>query len=180
METVAETDRETRFVALAGHVGEPLRRYVVRRCAPDSVDDVLADVFLVLWRRLDDVPADDPLPWSYGVARRCLANAVRSRRRQLHLVERLHAEPPPAYDRHDEEDHGDDVRRALAQLGDLDREVVMLWAWEGLPPREIALVTGLTPNAVSIRLHRAKARLADVLRKDPESAGQEPGEGRRP
>lgn len=174
---MAETDRETRFVALAREVGEPLRRYVVRRSAPDGVDDVLSETFLVLWRRLDDVPADDPLPWTYGVARRCLANAGRSRRRQLHLVERLRAEPVPATEPADD---GADVRRALAQLGDLDREVVMLWAWEALPPREIAVVTGLTPNAVSIRLHRAKARLADVLRKDPGAAGQEPREGRRP
>ena len=39
----------------------------------------------------------------------------------------------------------------------------MLWAWEELAPREIATVTGLTANAVSIRLHRAKKRLAAEL-----------------
>ena len=80
METVSEADRETRFARLAHEVGEPLRRYVVRRVPAAAVDDVLADTFLALWRRLDDVPEDDPLPWAYAVARGCLANARRARR----------------------------------------------------------------------------------------------------
>ena len=42
-----------------------------------------------------------------------------------------------------------------------------LWAWEELAPREIALVLGVTPNAVSIRLHRAKGRLRELLAVEP-------------
>ncbi len=182
METVQPTDQEARFGALARQVGEPLRRYVARRAPADAVDDVLADAFLVLWRRLGDVPSDDPLPWAYAVARGCLANAARSRRRQLSLVERIgRLDPPRPADSPDEHP---EVHDALAGLRDLDREVVTLWAWEGLAPRDIAAVTGLTANAVSIRLHRAKQRLAEALAatpgKDGAPAGQEPGEGRRP
>ena len=61
------------------------------------------------------------------------------------------------------------------------REVLRLWAWEELAPREIAVVLGTTPNAVSIRLHRAKARLRDELaRKDPARAGHlQQRQGRR-
>ncbi len=95
METVSEAEREIRFTRLAHEVGEPLRRYVVRRAPVAAVDDVLADTFLVLWRRLDDLPGDDPLPWAYAVARRCLANAHRSARRQLSLVERIGRLDPP-------------------------------------------------------------------------------------
>ena len=194
METVPDQDpavgvppgrraREERFAEVAHAVADPLRRYVVRRAPAHEVDDVLADAFLVLWRRLDDVPTDDPLPWAYAVARRCLANLERSRRRRTGLVERIvRLDPPevltPAAEPDDEQRA--DVRAALATLGELDREVVMLWAWEGLAPREIALATDLSANAVSIRLHRARKKLADRLRKDPASAGQEPGEGRKP
>ena len=142
------------------------------------VDDVLAEAFLVRWRRRDDVPLDDPLPWAYGVARRCLANAQRRARRQLSVVERIgRLDPPlpePADDEHPE------LQAALEVLPALDREVVTLWAWEELAPREIAAVTGLSANAVSIRLHRAKKRLAAELdRKNAGDAGQQPGDGRR-
>jgi RNA polymerase sigma-70 factor (ECF subfamily) len=56
----------------------------------------------------------------------------------------------------------------------------MLWAWEGLAPREIATVTGLTPNAVSIRLHKAKKALAAALGKTAPHAGHKRDTERRP
>ncbi|KAA1419079.1 sigma-70 family RNA polymerase sigma factor [Nocardioides humilatus] len=177
---MASTERETRFRGVAHAVGDPLRRYVLRRVPADAVDDVLADVFLVLWRRLDDVPTDDPLPWAYGVARGCVANAQRAARRRLSLVERITRLDPPRPNVEDDDPDHADLREALDRLPTLDREVVTLWAWEGLAPREIATVTGLSANAVSIRLHRAKQRLAlDLGRKSPGAAGQKPGEGRR-
>lgn len=167
---------EDRFEELSAEVSAPLHRYVARRVRPADVDDVLADVSVVLWRRLAEVPAD-PLPWCYGVARRVLANHRRGDQRRLRLADRLRAEP--SYTPEDP-DHAD-VHAALATLRELDREVVRLWAWEQLEPREIAAVTGLTPNAVSIRLHRARQKMAEQLRKNPAPAGHEPddrGSGR--
>jgi len=166
---------EERFTTLMHDVGEPLRRYVVRRVAADQVDDVLADVFLVVWRRLDDVPADEVLPWCYGVAHLCVANAHRSTRRRLELVDKLQREgrstPPP--------DDDPDLAEALEQLSDLDRELIRLWAWERLQPVEIGAVVGLSANAVSLRLSRARRRLHELLRQDPVDAGQKQGESRR-
>jgi RNA polymerase sigma-70 factor (ECF subfamily) len=178
VETVPETDRQTQFERLAHDIAAPLRRYVVRRAPADAVDDIVADVLLVLWRRLDDVPADDPVPWTYAVARGCLANSRRTTRRQLRLVDRISRLDPPR-DRPEDADHPE-VHAALATLGELDREVVRLWAWEGLAPREIAVVTGLSANAVSIRLHKARKRLAASLGKSDVSAGQVPDTERRP
>ena len=73
--------RERRFEAVAREVYEPLQRYLRRRANADDAGDVLADSLLTIWRRIDDVPADDPLPWCYGVARRSLANHRRGRSR---------------------------------------------------------------------------------------------------
>jgi RNA polymerase sigma factor (sigma-70 family) len=184
-EQEARRMRRARFEGLAHLVVEPLHRYLLRRTGADMVDDVLSETMLVLWRRLDDVPGlgegaepepGDVLPWCYGVARGCLANARRADGRRLRLVERLirSQEEAPA----GAVDHSE-LHAALGDLGALDREVVRLWAWEGLAPRQIAEATGLTPNAVSIRLHRAKARLADRLgRKDAEPTGHKRDEGR--
>lgn len=187
METLPETGpgtvtREDRFTVLAEHVAEPLRRYVVRRTDPETAQDVLADTLLVLWRRLDHVPADDPLPWCYGVARRCLANASRSSRRQLRLVERLAQQPLPSLPAADPTDRDEELHRALDLLSVRDREIVRLWAWEELQPQEIAVVLGITANAASIRLHRARKKLLALLdagRKDAGAPGQEEIEERR-
>ena len=146
-----------RFEQLVAQVYEPVQRYLLRRTDPATADDVLGDVLLVLWRRLDDVPVDSPLPWTYGVARKCLANCRRAAVRQEQLVRRVAAERPV-------EDDGDDrLAEALARLPEDDRELLRLWAWEQLPPREIATVLGVSANAAAIRLHRAKKRLKHLL-----------------
>ena len=87
--------RKERFEAVARTILEPLRRYLARRTDPATADDVLAETLLVCWRRLDDLP-DDPLPWSYGVARNCLANAERGVRRQQRLASKIAVVDPPA------------------------------------------------------------------------------------
>ncbi len=166
--TASPADRQDRFSSVAAQVYEPLQRYLRRRVDDDLAEDVLADVLLVLWRRLDEIPADAALPWTYGVARRCLANAVRGAQRQDRLVARLAAERPtqPGGSSYDEALHV-----ALASASDADRELLRLWAWEQLAPREIAVVLELSANAVSIRLHRALKRLREQLRKDDRPAG---------
>ncbi|MDC5696559.1 sigma-70 family RNA polymerase sigma factor [Intrasporangium calvum] len=177
---MSDTDATARFTVLAREVALPLRRYVARRVDPASVDDVVSDVFLVLWRRLSDVPAEDPLPWTYAVARGCLANRRRSAARHLRLVDRLARSRTKSPSPGEGPGEHADVHAALAGLRELDREIVMLWAWEGLPPKEIAAVTGLTANAVSIRLHRAKKELARRIGKTGPIGGQIPDEERRP
>ncbi len=152
--------RRARFETLAAEVYEPLQRYVRRRTVDSSVDDVVSDTMLVCWRRLDDVPADAKVAWTLGVARRCLANDRRSANRQQRVGLRLAEQPPPAPEPPDVDV---DLQSALRGLAELDREIVLLWAWEGLEPRDIALAVDLTANAVSIRLHRAKKRLAEQI-----------------
>ena len=104
------------------------------------------------------------------------ANTRRSGRRHLELIDKVtRLDPPRSYEA---PESYDDVHNALAQLSDLDRELVQLWAWEGLPPRDIAASLGMTANAVSIRLTRAKHKLAELLRKNADPSGHEPDEGR--
>ena len=55
------------------------------------------------------------------------------------------------------------LRDAMARLTPPEAEALTLWAWEGLAPAEIAVALGVTPNAVSIRLHRAKIHLREAL-----------------
>jgi RNA polymerase sigma-70 factor (ECF subfamily) len=163
--------RRHRFEDLVAEVYEPIQRYVRRRADPGDMDDIVSETMLTLWRRLDDVPAD-ALAWTYGVARRQLANHRRAARRHLRLVRRADREPPPPQ----ASDHPLDpeLYTALSALKEADRELLHLWAWERLEPAEIAVVLGLTPNAASIRLHRAKKRLGELLeiaRKDEALAG---------
>ena len=70
--------------------------YVRRRAKPDLVEDVVAETFLVAWRRLDEVPVD-ARPWLLGVARKTLATQRRSGARQRSLLTKLEAAPGPRH-----------------------------------------------------------------------------------
>lgn len=184
---VVQTDLERRkqFEAVVDVVYEPLQRYLGRRAQPADVSELLNDALLVIWRRLDSVPLDDPLPWSYGVAKGCLANHRRGAQRRLRLVSRVidrgpsdsfaPRAPGPEFDH-------PQLETALYELDESDRELVRLWAWEQLGPREIAVVLDTTSNAVSLRLTRVKKKIVSSMeRQELAAAGQEGlGHGRVP
>jgi RNA polymerase sigma-70 factor (ECF subfamily) len=154
----ADPSRRDRFSTIFSLTYEPLQRYVRRRGGGADTDDIVAETLTVVWRRLDDIPADAELPWTIGVARRCLANHRRTEQRRTTLVERVAAhliEPAAVVD--------DELDLAMGQLDADQRELLHLWAWEGFAPREIAVVLGITANAASIRLHRARRDLAALL-----------------
>lgn len=168
-----DTERRTRFEAVAGEVYEPLQRYLRRRAPIDDAEEAFADALLTIWRRIDDVPSDAVLPWCYGVAKRALANRRRATGRRLRLADRLAAEPPVTRtgDPSDSVEFAD-VQAAFERLNESDREVLELWAWEELEPREIAAVLETTPNAISLRLQRAKQRLSrEMERQSAASSG---------
>lgn len=183
---MATTDLQStaRFERCYALARDPLARYLGRRAAPDAVEDLFAEVMTVAWRRVADIPDGSELPWLYGVARRVLANHRRASGRFGRLLERLAVvergvDPGPA----PVADGDPELVMALARLSATDAEVLRLWAWEELAPGEIAAVLGISPNAASIRLHRAKGRLRDALedhrRKVPAVAGHQPGVERK-
>ena len=172
-----DESRRERFERIAPGLIEPLRRYLARRTDPDTAEDVLAETLRVCWRRVLELP-EDPLPWAYGVAANCLRNAQRSARRAQRLAAKVAALDPPTATV--PEDDGDPaVALALARLREDDAELLRLWAWEDLAPAQIAVALGISANAVSIRLHRARERLRDELRKVDAAAGHEGSTDRR-
>jgi RNA polymerase sigma-70 factor (ECF subfamily) len=157
-----DLERRVRFEAMFDRDHDAVRSYVVRRSAGIVVDDVVADTFLVAWRRLEDVP-EPPLPWLLGVARRVIADQGRAARRRRSLTARLVREPlapglwsPPA-------GLSTELTEALRALTEAEREALLLVAWDGLPPRHAAVVAGCSNAAFRVRLHRARRRVAAQL-----------------
>ena len=142
---------EARFREVFSHLSA-VTAYARRRGSRDP-DAIAAEAMTIAWRRLDDVPADDPLPWLYGTARNLvLAEARRSTPAGAAAGDVAHVDQPlveldPTLD------------RALRGLSQLDREAVLLVAWEDLTPAQAAKVLGISPVAFRVRLLRARRRL---------------------
>jgi RNA polymerase sigma-70 factor, ECF subfamily len=165
-ETPGEEARNADFARVVRTHRPKLLRYALRRLEDGhSVEDAVAETFVVAWRRWAEKPPDhEELFWLYGIERLVLSNAQRSQRRRLRLYGRL------AWEREDESDAPrfteSDVE-ALVQRMELldedDRELLRLAYWERLTHRGIGLVVGCTENAAEIRLRRARGRLRDGL-----------------
>src|SRR3954470_19246687 len=89
--------RRERHDALFAAHHDAVWRYAVRRVGAPAADDVVAETFLVAWRRLDAVPAHE-LAWLLGVARKVVSNQQRGERRRARLSLRLAHEPAAAAD----------------------------------------------------------------------------------
>jgi RNA polymerase sigma-70 factor, ECF subfamily len=164
-----EIEQRRRLERVFAEHAAAVRAYAARRIAADVVDDVTSDVFVVAWRRLDELP-EDALAWLLACARRIIANQRRSARRWAALRDRLnHERTEPAEFTTTDSALGD----ALATLSPGDREVLMLVAWEGLDARRAAAVIGCSERAFAMRLHRARGRLALAMKRlDPAGTDQ--------
>jgi len=154
---------EARLVALYEEHGRDVLAYALRRVAdPEDAADAVAETFLVAWRRVAEVPpGEEARLWLYGVARLTLANQHRGERRRARLAERLRAELATATQ--PAAQPAGPVLRALAGLGDEDRELLLLAGWEELAPKQIARVLGISAVAARSRLHRARRRLRRAM-----------------
>lgn len=138
--------------------------YAARRVGSGSADDIAAEVFTVAWRRFDDLP-DDPLPWLLTTARLTCLNELRGRRRADGAAARFAGELA-VLQQAAETDHtvDPDLVRALGELSDTDRELILLVAWEDLSHRQIAEVLGTSATNVTLRLFRARRRIARLMK----------------
>jgi RNA polymerase sigma-70 factor (ECF subfamily) len=137
----------------------PVGAYLLARADRDLASEAISKTFEVAWRRIADMP-QEPLPWLLGVARKVLADLRRTQGRQDALVERIAASSPDATGDHADGLIGrEGVLAALGRLTDLQQEVLLLIAWDGLAQREAATVLGCSRGAVALRVHRARRRL---------------------
>ncbi|NNN00769.1 MAG: sigma-70 family RNA polymerase sigma factor [Acidimicrobiaceae bacterium] len=156
---------DDRFASLVRVHSPAVGNYLRRRLYPltrSDLDDLVEETFIVVWRRIDDIPPQAELAWIIGVARNVLRNARRSKQRRSRFESSL----TPRADDSSAEDYviGDSsVREALLKLSEEDREIVMLNAWDGLDTTAIASVLQTTTNAAAVRLTRAQARFRDAF-----------------
>lgn len=150
--------------------GPVVHRYCLRRLSIADANDAVAEVFLVAWRRIDDIPGgEETLPWLLGVARNATRNHRRSVRRFERLTARIGDEPiasePGPEARVVRSSEYEEVALALATLRPLDQEVIRLRAWEELTAPQIAMVLGCSVAAAEKRIGRASARLAAAVKR---------------
>lgn len=164
----SDDDRDARIEALFGTYAGAVLAYAMRRgTSRAEAEEVLAETFLIAWRHWQDIPSGE-LPWLLAVARNVVANQTRSHKRQAALMARAMQTALTQEARSDPMESAvlsGEVRDALMKLSETDREALLLVAWEGLTHDEAAEVLGLSREAFTRRVGRARSRLRWLLEK---------------
>jgi RNA polymerase sigma-70 factor (ECF subfamily) len=178
---------------IAASVADPLRfaeifdrhhaavfGFAARRVGHDQAAEVASETFLRAFARRGTYRRDagDALPWLYGIASNLVLHERRRFARYLTAVQRVGAEPAPEPDgglaavdrRLDAPADWARMRAALLALGDVDRELLLVVAWDELSYAEAAAVLDLPVGTVRSKLNRAKARLRELLAADGRTA----------
>jgi RNA polymerase sigma-70 factor (ECF subfamily) len=158
-----------RFAGVFDRHYAPIAGFLRRRVERTLADELAADTFL---RAFDgrggyDVSRPDARPWLFGIATRLLARHRRTEVRQLRaftragrlVVDERGFEDVDA--RLDAAAASPVLAAALAELGAVDREVLLLFAWAELSYEEISLALEIPVGTVKSRLPRAR----DVVRR---------------
>jgi RNA polymerase sigma factor (sigma-70 family) len=173
--------RADRFGVLYESLYPSVYAFVLRRLVgpSDDASDITAEIFTIVWRQLDRLPAppEDRL-WIFGVARRVLGRHQRSLWRRSKLLRRLEGEASLGRRIEDSSERTltdrELVQAAVARLKPSDRDVLSLVLWERLSHSEAAQVLGCSANAVGLRLHKARSRLRQELALDQQRSAELP------
>jgi len=138
--------------------------YVAYRIGDGAdAEDVTSATFerALRYRASFDPRRGDAVSWLIGIARRCIADSMQHRELPSDDL------PEQSAEGHEELVLNQlDLRVAVAQLGDRDRELVALRFGADLSASQIAEILELKTNAVEVALHRALARLRRALETD--------------
>jgi len=130
-----------------------------------SAEDAAQEVFAVACRDLRSLRDRDKFgPWLGGICRNVCRQMLRVKCRTAPLPEEPAADS--ADGQSDQNEQSDAVRRAVWNLPDGERELVVMRYFNGFSQAKISQVLDLTPAAVNGRLTRAKRRIAEWLKQE--------------
>ncbi len=151
------------FCSLYGEYKDKLYRYALYRLGdPTDAEDAVSDCVLAAWQSIGSLRSGKAFgSWIFRILSNCCASKIKEMISTRENLERIYnAGPgnitvPPSL--------STELAEALAQLGDDERDIVLLSIIGGLSSTEIASMTDLAPGSVRSKLSRSLAKMREFL-----------------
>lgn len=161
------------FEQLFNNHSHSVRAFIWRRSngldtGISSADDIEADVWSIAWARRDAAPtqSDFELAWLFQISRHVLANHIRKSDTRRKISNTFHPDEITSLAADSLVLLNDEIAEVFSILSASEREVIALTVWEDLKPAQISLVLGISANAVSIRLNKARKKISEYLERN--------------
>jgi len=145
---------------------------------PMVADEITADVFYRAWTQRAEIREETVRAYLFTIARNRFVDMKRAGRWLVPLDETVE-DPATAVERRVAA--SSELERVLELLGSLaepERAALQLRSQEGLPYEAIGAALGISPGAAKVRVHRARMKLAQALKPEPQEVEHDSGPGR--
>jgi RNA polymerase sigma-70 factor (ECF subfamily) len=138
-----------------------LYRFVLKNLKEDAAtEDIIQDTFEKLWVKLEEVSALKVKSYLFTTAYHTMIDYIRKEKRNI-MVD------PFTLNKESEANHysdlGEVLDRAVQNLPEDQKAVVMLRDYEGYSYREISEITGLSEAQVKVYIYRARVYLKTYI-----------------
>lgn len=132
-------------------------------------DDILQETFLKAWKNIDRFQGSSSVyTWLYSIARNLCIDEFRKRKYEKNISLIPVEEHPLTSDPSGADDSREELqllKKAVEELPEMFRSIIILKSIDGLTYPEISEVTGVNEQTLKNRMFRAKKELAGILKK---------------
>lgn len=131
----------------------------------DDANDITLETFERAWLSDSEIRTETVKAYLFTIARNRFLDKWKKRKRHAPLNDAIPDTTPSPEEITSLKMDLQSTLKAMQQLPEIDRSVLILHAEEGLSYEEISRATGLTAGAVKVRMFRARAKLASQMSK---------------
>ena len=152
------------FASLYGLYKDKLYRYALYKLGdPEDAEDAVSECVLAAWKSIGSLRSSKAFSsWIFRILSNCCASRIKDAVKSREKTEKVIAEgvfasvsTSPSL--------AAELNEALAQLGETEREIVLLSVLAGLTSNEISEQTGLPAGTVRSKLSRSLAKMREFL-----------------
>jgi len=130
-----------------------------------DAEEITFETFIRCFKSLDNFDVDRPLvAWLFSIAHNLTIDHFRKNKQEYEYLDETHAAPDNFVEKYETRKKLEKIESAIQDLPALDREIVILFHKEDLSYEEIAGITKLPVTTIKTRLHRARKKLAEMVK----------------
>ena len=153
----------TDFESLYKSYAPQVRRFVLFLCGDAALaDDITSETFVRAWIGQGKIREATVKAYLFTIARNLYRDNLRRNRRNTELEDSIPDESPGLANRTEHKAELAVVMKALQELPEIDRAVLLMRAQEEMPYEEIAQALELPVTTIKVKVHRARLKLMQV------------------